>query len=781
MLKRAANPVVATHWGLYRAEMDGNRPQALVPIAADPDPSPLSEAMIAALDAPSRIRRPAVRQGFLRRIERGGPPGSPNARGQEPFVELPWDEALDIAAAELGRVRAAYGNGAIYGGSYGWGSAGRFHHAQSQVHRFLNSIGGYTRSVQNYSFAAASAIVPRILGTHDGLVEGHTSWARIAEHTETVLMFGGVPRRNAQVSSGGVGRHIVEEHLKALRQRGARLISASPVRSDTEGGGVEWLPVRPGTDTALMLGMAHVLIEDGLVDRDFLDRCTTGYEVLRDYVMGCSGGPARTPQWAEAICGVRADRMRDLARHLSATRSFIMVAWSLQRADHGEQPYWMAMALAAMLGQVGLPGGGFGYGYASANGIGQAPMPFRFPALSQLANGVDDYIPVARITDALETPGGAYHFDGQRRTYPDIRLVYWAGGNPFHHHQDLNRLRRAWQRPETVIVHEGWWNPLARHADIVFPVTTPLERNDIAASARDHFIAASHAVATPAHEARNDYDIFSALAARLGAEQDFTAGRDEEAWLRHLYAEAGERASAVGITLPPFDAFWKDGILMIDPAPSEYTRDLLADFRADPEGAPLQTPSGRLEIFSKTIADFGYDDCPGHPAWLAPKEWLGAPMAATYGLHLLSNQPRHRLHSQYDMAGPSVAAKRHGRETIWLHPIDAASRGLAEGAPVRVFNDRGACLAILAMDDAMLPGVAVLPTGAWYDPVPSGAGDADAPLEVHGNPNVLTADRGTSKLAQGCSAQSCLVEVEPWRRPLPPVRAFLPPDFVPRA
>ena len=778
MLNRPDHPTVATHWGTYRAEMRAGRVTSLHPLAEDPDPSPLASGMVEALDAPARILRPAVRASFLTARDAGRVETSGPGRGYEPFVELPWDEALDLAAAELARVRTRHGNGAIYGGSYGWSSAGRFHHAQSQVHRFLNAIGGYVRSIQNYSYAAADTLLPHIIGDKKGLVADHTSWQRIAAETEILIMFGGVPWKNAQVSSGGISRHILNENLERLQARGAKLISISPIRDDTAGDGVEWLPLRPGTDTALMLGVMHELLLTGRADRGFLEACTTGHERLEAYLLGQSDdGLPKTADWASAVTGVPALRIRALAQQLAGSRSFIMMAWALQRADHGEQPYWMAIALACMLGQIGLPGGGFGFGYGSVNGVGNLPAAFSFPSLPQLGNTVEDYIPVARIADALLHPGEAYQFNGMDRTYPDLKLIYWAGGNPFHHHQDLNRLRRAWQRPEAVIVQDSWWNPLARHADIVFPVTTALERDDIAASSRDHFVAASHAVAAPTGEARDDYTVFADLAARLGAEQVFTEGRSAEDWLRHFYAQARQRAGEAGQELPDFDHFWSQGLLMLPPQPGAETDDLLGAFRADPLAAPLRTPSGRIELYSRTIAGFGYADCPGHPAWLEPKEWLGAELAKCFPLHLLTNQPRTRLHSQYDLSGESLASKIHGREPMRMHPADVAARGIAQGDVVRLYNDRGSCLAAVILDQDLLPGVAQLSTGAWYDPVSTGPDDP-MPLEVHGNPNVLTGDRGTSRLAQGPSAQSCLVEVERFTGDLPPVRAFQPPQFV---
>lgn len=779
MLPIPETPLVATHWGLYRPRMTAGVATHLDPFELDPDPSPLSEGLIEAHAAPVRILRPAVRQSFLEAREAGQRgAGAGAGRGFEPFVELPWDEALDLAAAELDHVRKSWGNQAIFGGSYGWSSAGRFHHAQSQVHRFLNSIGGYTRSVQNYSFAAADVVLPHVIGTREGLIDGHTSWDRITRSAKTILMFGGTPLRNAQVGSGGVSVHLLRRALQDAHERGVRLVSVSPIKDDTVGDNVDWLPIRPCTDVALMLAMMQTLIVEDRVDRTFVARYAAGYDQLSAYLSGTSDGITKSPDWAAAICGIPADQIRNLARTMAAERSFIMMSWSLQRADFGEQPYWATVALATLIGQIGLPGGGFGFGYACANGIGSPIPKMKWPTLPQNSNAIADYIPVARIADALLHPGTTYAYNGEARRYPDLKLIYWAGGNPFHHHQDLNRLRRAWQQPETVIVHDSWWNALAKHADIVFPVTTMLERDDVAASTRDRFIAASHAVLPPAGTARDDYAVFAALAERMGGWEEFTEGKDVEGWLRSMYANARQTAASIDQSLPEFDRFWSAGVAMLPALPPDRQTDLLAAFRADPIAHPLATPSGKIELYSETVAGFGYDDCPGHPAWIEPREWLGSSKASRYPLHLLSNQPKRRLHSQFDVGAHSRAGKRHGREVMRVHPDDAADRHLADGDVVRVFNDRGACLVTIEINADLLRGVVQLATGAWYDPLPGR--DGDLPLDVHGNPNVLTADVGTSRLAQGPSALSCLVEIERFVGALPPIRAFDPPVIVAR-
>ncbi len=755
--------LTSSHWGVYEVEMQGGQAVALHPFKGDPDPSPIGLHMLAPELERLRIRRPAVRKGWLEGRTRTG-------RGQEPFVEVEWDEAIALVASELGRVKAGYGNRAIFGGSYGWSSAGRFHHAQSQIHRFLNSIGGYVRHQDSYSLAAARVLMPHILAPMDELMAIHTSWAMLEANTEVFVSLGGVPLKNAQVGAGGPSEHRVPSALRRMAARGCRFINISPVRDDLEtGAAFEWIPIRPNTDTALMLAIAHVLHAEGLHNADFLARCTVGFERFLPYLTGAADGIPKTPAWAAAITGIPAERIATLAREMAGARTMLSIAWSLQRSHHGEQSYWATTTVAAMLGQIGTLGGGLGVAYGPTNNAGSPHPRFAGPTLPQGENQVREFIPVARIADMLLNPGTPFRYNGGHHTYPDIRLVYWAGGNPFHHHQDLNRLLRAWEKPDTVVVHEQFWNPIARHSDIVLPATTTLERDDIGYSTREKFMVAMPTVKTPPGQARDDYAIFAALAERMGARETFTEGRTAREWLVMLYAQSQASARRAGVTLPDFDTFWQQGVVEITGGtPPQVMYD---GFRADPAAHPLKTPSGKIEIFSERIAGFNLPDCPGHAVWQEPAEWLGN--ATPTQLHLLSDQPDRRLHSQLDPSPWSSAGKIAGRQPLSMHPDDAAARGLTDGTVVRVHNARGATLAGLRITGDVRPGVVRLSTGSWFDPDPT----PGAP-ERHGNPNVLTLDIGASELSQGCIAQTCLVEVAPIEGEAPPVRAFDLPEFV---
>ncbi|WP_037371000.1 molybdopterin-dependent oxidoreductase [Salipiger mucosus] len=735
--------VTSSHWGAFEVDVEGGRIVATRPFSEDPHPSRIPDILPAAVHHHTRVARPSVRRGWLETRRGGG-------RGSDEFVELPWDEALDMAAQEIDRVRRTHGNEAIFGGSYGWGSAGRFHHAQSQVHRFLNSIGGYVASAGSYSTGCAQAIMPHVLGCNflTFLYEYQDGWPTIHDNTETLVMFGGINAKNAQVSMGGVTEHETTGWFERFAAKDMRCINVGPQRGDAPEG-CEWLPVRPGSDTALMLALAHVLEDEGLNDHAFLARCTVGFERFRPYLMGESDGTPKSPEWAAPICGVAPEAIRELARRMAATRTFITLAWSLQRAEHGEQPYWMSAVLAAMLGQVGLPGGGVGYGYGAIGGVGKSLKRVRGMTLPQLQNPIETVIPVARIGDMLRHPGEPYDFNGRRGPYPDIRLIYWAGGNPYHHHQDLNALQEAWQRPETIIVNEPWWTATAKRADIVFPATTPYEREDIGRTNLDDYLFHMPQLVPPVGEARDDYAIFAGLAERLGAGPTFTEGRDAEEWIAGLYDDYRANAAREGVEVPDLETLKERNWVRLPVREDGPNRRYLAPFREDPEGARLGTPSGRIEIFSEAIDGFGYDDCPGHPVWLPPSEWLGA-AGAEAPLHLVSPQPGDKLHSQLESALADVEGARP--ETLVIHPEDAAARGVATGDLLRVFNARGACRARALVSEGIHRGVVALPTGAWF-------GDPGTNIDPDGNPNVLTRDMGTSRLGQGCSAHTALVEV----------------------
>ena len=763
---------VATHWGNYLIESEGTTVKAVHAYDVDKNPTKLGQSLLASLDENCRVAQPMIRAGYLAH----GVESDRTGRGREPFVAVEWEQAWDLAAKALERVRREFGNEAIYAGSYGWGSVGALHHPRTQLHRFMGLFGGFTSFVNSYSCAAGEVMTPHIIGSMFKMWAETPSWQEIAANAEMVVLFGGARLNNSQISSGGLGPHTAQDDMMAAKEAGVEFVSLSPIKDDlSDSLGTKWLSLVPHTDTAVMLALAHTLVVEDLYDRDFIQNYSVGFDQFLPYLLGETDGQPKDAEWAAEISTIPAETIRDLARRMAAKRTMVAVSWSIQRAEHGEQPIWMGTVLAALLGEIGLPGRGIAYGYNSLHGIGShGRTPFNWPSLSMGVNPVKHFIPVARISDLLLKPNQPFDFNGQKLVYPDIKLVYWVGGNPFHHHQDINRLIEAWRQPETIIVNEPWWNATARHADIVFPANTPLERNDMVFNRFDTYISPSRQAVPSFQQSRSDYDIFSGLAEHLGFKEAYTENRDEMGWLRFLYEAAVEQAAEYNVELPDFESFWLGEQIsvedQVEPQPT-----FLNQFRQDPTGAPLRTPSGKIEIFSETIASFGYDDCLGHPAWLPPSEWLGAEKAQTYPLHLLSNQPKNRLHGQLDNADVSRNGKIKDREPTRMNPQDAAARNITNGDMIRIFNDRGACLSAVILSENLRPGIIQLSTGAWYTPAEPGQ---IGTLELHGNPNVLTRDVGTSKLGQGPSANSALVEVERYDGPALPVRAFEPPEII---
>ena len=763
-------PLTSSHWGTYRVETDNGVVKALHGFEEDGDVSPIGSGIVDVLDAPSRIKAPMVRKSWLE----SGPGSNNHLRGADPFVEVSWQKAEKLVAEELSRVKAQFGNQSIFGGSYGWSSAGRFHHAQSQLHRFLKCIGGYTRSVGTYSFAAAEVIVPHVLGDFWTMLLESTSWRSVIDDGQLVVAFGGMPLKNGQINAGGIGRHVQREHMHEARDAGIEMVNIGPIRADIEDSlNAQWLAIRPGTDTALLIAIAKTLVDEELSDKLFIEQYTVGMDEFQSYLNGIDDGVEKNADWASSICAIPAEKIRELARRMAANRTMISVSWSLTRQHHGEHTYWAAITVAAMLGQIGLPGGGITFGYSATNGIGGHNTKVPGASLPQGKNEVSDFIPVARISDMLLHPGDAFEFNGASYNYPDIHVVYWAGGNPFHHHQDLNKMLKAWQKPDTIIVHDWCWNSMAKHADIIMPCTTSLERNDLAISPRDPYVIDMQQAIQPIGSSRNDYDIFSGIAREMGIEKSFTEGRDEQQWIKSIYLATVERAKAKGIYLPSYSDFKKVGWFK-PKAPVESVI-MLKAFRDDPITNPLSTASGKIEIHSSTVASFNYDDCPGHPTWMEPIEWLGGDISQ-YPLHLISNQPKTKLHSQLDHGSHCRAAKIKHREPIMLHPDDAKIRGLIDGDVVRVFNQRGACLGGVIIDDQVMQGVVQMSTGAWYDPLQPGIPGS---LCKHGNPNLLTPDIGTSQLAQGPISHTCMVQIECFKEDLPELTAFDAPKFSP--
>ncbi|MCF8481905.1 MAG: trimethylamine-N-oxide reductase TorA [Rhodospirillum sp.] len=770
-----------SHWGPFHAVMENGKFVAAKALSVDSHPTEMLDGIADSVYADSRIRYPMVRKGFLE----NGPRANDATRGTEDFVRVSWDQAIDLVSKELTRVKADHGNTAIFGGSYGWKSVGKLHNCRNLLGRLLNLNGGYTNHTGDYSTGASQVIMPHVVGRLE-VYEQQTAWPVVVENSTLVVMWGADPMTTNQID-WLLCEHGGFEGMAALRAKGTRVIVIDPVRTDTvDYLNAEWIAPRPQTDVTIMLAIAHTLMSEGLADETFLDEFTVGWPEFAAYLKGEEDGVEKTADWAEGISTVPADVIRQLARDMAANRTMLMSGWSMQRMDHGEQAHWSLVAVASMLGQIGLPGGGFGLSYHYSNGgtpTANAPVLPGITATGKALEGAEWLeksglvsIPLARITDMLMNPGKTIDFNGGKVTYPDIKLIYWVGGNPFTHHQNTNALVEAWKKPETVIVHDMFWTPTARFADIVLPATTSYERNDIeqGGSYSLRLMTPMRKVIDPLFEARSDFDIFNDVAKKLGFGDGFDDGKDEMAWIRSFYEAALDQAKARNIDMPDFETFWNGDLPLVfepDDAALNYVR--YADYREDPLLEPLGTPSGKIELYSKAIEKMGYDDCPPHPTWMEPVEWTGA-KETKFPLHVTTAHPKYRLHSQLN-GSPVLRAKYtvQGREPVLINPADAGERGIKDGDVVRIFNDRGQVLAGAIVTDKVRPGVLRLNEGGWYDPVDPGTLGS---LDAYGSANVLAVDKGTSKLAQGNCGHTAVADVAKYDGELPKVKVFSQPD-----
>ncbi|MCG9096926.1 trimethylamine-N-oxide reductase TorA [Laribacter hongkongensis] len=786
----AAGPewkLTGSHWGAIRARVSGGKVVEVKPFEFDKHPTEMINGIIGLIYSPSRIRYPMVRLDWLKKREKS----DTTQRGDNRFVRVTWDQALDLFYGELERIQKQHGPWALHTGLVGWRQTGQFHSCGNHMLRAIGMHGLSVSTSGDYSTGAGQVILPYVLGSTEVYSQG-TSWEVILKNSNTVIFWASDPVKNLQVG-WNCETHEAYDYLAQLKSKIAarqiKVISIDPVKSKTQNYlGCERQYVNPMTDVPLMLALAHVLYTEKLYDKKFVDTYTLGFEKFLPYLLGQGADKtAKTPEWAEKICGVPAGRIRELARLMAKGRTQLIFGWAIQRQQHGEQPYWMGAVLAAMLGQIGLPGGGVSYAHHySSIGVPSsgAAMPGAFPLnldpgkTPKYPNGnykgYSPVIPCARVIDALLEPGKVINANGNKVKLPPYKMVVHCGGNQWHRQQDRNKMKAAYRKLETVVCVDYTWTATCRFSDIVLPACTQFERNDIDAygSYSGRGVIAMQKLVDPLFHSRPDFEIFRDLTRRFGRDKEYCRGMEEMQWLETLY-EACRKENARKFPMPPFGEFWKKGYVLF-PAGQPTVRH--AEFREDAELNALGTPSGFIEIFSRKIANYGYADCPGHPVWMEKQERShGGPRSDRYPLWMQSVHPDKRLHSQMCDSEPmrqTYAVK--GREPLYMSPQDARTRGIRNGDLVRIFNDRGQAIVGAVVSDDFPSGVVRLQEGAWYGPT----GPEIGALDTYGDPNTMTADIPSSSLAQAVSANTCLVQVEKFKGKVPEVTAFGGPTEV---
>ncbi|MFW1274037.1 trimethylamine-N-oxide reductase TorA [Vibrio parahaemolyticus] len=772
--------VTGSHWGAFRAHIYAGKVQEIKPLELDKNPTEMLNGIKGIIYSPSRVRYPMVRLDWLKKHKY-----SADTRGNNRFIRVTWDEALDLFYRELERVQKEYGPWALHAGQTGWNQTGSFNNCTAHMQRAVGMHGNFITKVGDYSTGAGQTIMPYVLGSTEVYAQG-TSWSEILENSDNIILWANDPVKNLQVG-WNCETHESFKYLAELKEKVAKgeinVLSVDPVKNKTQRYlENDHLYINPMTDVAFMLAVAHVLYNENLYDKKFINTYCLGFEEFIQYVQGKTKDKVeKTPEWAAAICGVKADKIREFARMLVSGRTQILMGWCIQRQEHGEQPYWAAAVVAAMVGQIGLPGGGISYGHHYSS-IGVPSTGFAGPGgfprnLDQGMkpkwdnndfNGYSRTIPVARWIDCLLEPGKEINYNGGKVKLPDFKMMVISGCNPWHHHQDRNRMKKAFRKLQTVVTIEFAWTATCRFSDIVLPACTQWERNDIDVygSYSNKGLIAMHRLVDPLFQSKPDFQIMSELTQRFGRREEYTRGMSEMEWIESLYNDC-KKANEGKFEMPEFNEFWEKSVLDFGEG-KPWVRH--ADFRKDPELNPLGTPSGFIEITSRKIGRYGYEHCQEHPMWFEKSERShGGPGSDKYPFWLQSCHPDKRLHSQMCESEEFRATYAvQGREPVYINPIDAKAKGIKDGDLVRVFNGRGQLLAGAVLTDSYPRGVIRIEEGAWYGPL----NEKEGAICTYGDPNTLTQDIGSSELAQATSANTCIVDFEKFTGKVPPVTSF---------
>ncbi len=772
--------VTGSHWGAFRAHIYAGKVQEIKPLELDKNPTEMLNGIKGIIYSPSRVRYPMVRLDWLKKHKY-----SADTRGNNRFIRVTWDEALDLFYRELERIQKDYGPWALHAGQTGWNQTGSFNNCTAHMQRAVGMHGNFITKVGDYSTGAGQTIMPYVLGSTEVYAQG-TSWSEILENSDNIVLWANDPVKNLQVG-WNCETHESFKYLAQLKEKVAKgeinVLSVDPVKNKTQRYlENDHLYINPLTDVAFMLAVAHVLYNENLYDKKFIDTYCLGFEEFIQYVQGKTKDKVeKTPEWAAAICGVKADKIREFARMLVSGRTQILMGWCIQRQEHGEQPYWAAAVVAAMVGQIGLPGGGISYGHHYSS-IGVPSTGFAGPGgfprnLDQGMkpkwdnndfNGYSRTIPVARWIDCLLEPGKEINYNGGKVKLPDFKMMVISGCNPWHHHQDRNRMKKAFRKLQTVVTIEFAWTATCRFSDIVLPACTQWERNDIDVygSYSNKGLIAMHRLVDPLFQSKPDFQIMSELTQRFGRREEYTRGMSEMEWIESLYNDC-KKANEGKFEMPEFNEFWEKSVLDFGEG-KPWVRH--ADFRKDPELNPLGTPSGFIEITSRKIGRYGYEHCQEHPMWFEKSERShGGPGSDKYPFWLQSCHPDKRLHSQMCESEEFRATYAvQGREPVYINPIDANAKGIKDGDLVRVFNGRGQLLAGAVLTDSYPRGVIRIEEGAWYGPL----NEKEGAICTYGDPNTLTQDIGSSELAQATSANTCIVDFEKFTGKVPPVTSF---------
>lgn len=682
-------------------------------------------------------------------------------RGEGKFERITWEEAYAEIGSRLRSTIDAHSNESVFL-NYGTGALGSimgksWPPAATPVARLMNVLGGYLNHYSDYSTCQITVGMPYLYG--GGWVDGNGLGDM--ENSELAVFFGNNPSETRM--SGCKAKTL--QHGRFTNN--TKVIVIDPRYSDTVvSSGDEWIPIRPGTDTALCAALAHVMITEDRVDKAFLATYTIGFDEdslpegapkgssYKAYILG--QGPdnlPKTPAWASKITGIPAARIQKLAREIaSAKPCFIAQGWGPQRTTNGENLSRAIGMLPVLTGNVGINGGNSG---ARENGGRSLPV-VKFPTLSNPVKtsvscfnwfqAVDDYTQMTAETAGVR---------GREKLVAPLKFIWnYAGNCLTNQHGGINQMDPILaddKKCETIVVIDTTLTPSARYADFLLPSCSNLEEYDMTADGDSNiaYIIFDEKCIEPVGESRSIYDICAGVAKVMGKELEFTEGRTQYQWLEKLYE--GSRAAIPDLPPTLAEAF---ALGVYKKSFPEHHVAYKA-FRADPVANPVATPSGKIEIYSTRLAEMAknWKLTPDQritplPEYIEDPEGPTGSARKTLPLQMIGHHFKQRTHSTYANCS---WLQDVSPQCLWINPLDAASRGIKHGDKVKVHNERGVSFVNAKVTPRIIPGVVSLPEGAWHTPNAKGE-------DTNGCINVLTALKPTA-LAKGNPHHSNLVQV----------------------
>lgn len=721
-----------------------------------------------------RIKYPMKRKNW----EPGG--GKKELRGRDEWERISWDDALDIVASEIKRIKETHGQDSILS----WGS---------EIGRTLSAYGGTVTAWGNTSWGTWYHSGPD-MGVGDGWVIRPINDRFDMRNSDLIVMWG----VNPAWSSGNNG---IYNYIQA-KNAGAKFIFIDPFYNDSARIlADQWIPIRPATDHTLALAMAHTLItedskDNPLIDWDFLHKYTVGFDAesmpegkeseenYKDYILGKYDGVEKTAEWASEICGIEPEVIKELAReYAKAEKAALITGWAPARVHNYDSWPQAFMTLGFMTGNFGAPGKmtGISCHFVAGNG-GPELVTIGSSGLPSIENPSKVTINNSEIWEAILNKKYVAGKDDIRDC--NIEMIYHGGASRLNQLCGATKGIEAHRAVEFVVSNHYSLNTNAKYSDIVLPITTQWERDGYYKQNQEA-IFYSTKVVEPLYEAKDDMWVAAEIAKRLGIDpteeiapislkqQVFnqTAGaqvikEDGETWenLVSITKEDIERLGVEGEPQEgriPFTQLEEDGIYQVKRSPGDkLTYIHLEDYINNPDENPLDTDTGKLEIYCERIAnrvrDFGFTEMSPIPKYSKPiegyedtyKDWDNK-VKGDYPFQLYTIHHQRRSHSIFDNVGWLREAFPHD---LIMNPEDGKALNLQDGDIVRVESRHGAVIRPVVFTERMIPGVVTLGQGAWIDV------DDEVGADIGGNTNILNGGIATGQGHMGWN--SCNVKIE---------------------